>query len=59
MSEITRKLLSSKQVATKYGIDVRTVHRRVERGELPAFKLPGETGSYVFDPDELPEQVAS
>lgn len=27
---------------------VRTVHRMIQQGDLPATKLPGATGSYVI-----------
>lgn len=49
MSVIT--LLSTAEVATVLDKDVRTVHRMIDSGVLtPAFKLPGRTGAYVFDP---------
>jgi excisionase family DNA binding protein len=48
-----RQLLTSPQVATMLGKSIRTVQRMAEAGELPAMKLPGETGAYVYDPTEI------
>jgi len=42
--------LSSKQVAKRLRVSVRTVQRRAEDGEIPALKMDGETGAYLFDP---------
>lgn len=45
--------LTSAEVARVLGRSVRTVHRLVEDGVLPAMKLPGETGAYLFDPKDV------
>jgi excisionase family DNA binding protein len=43
--------LTSRQVAERLGVDLRTVHRMADDGRLPsAGKLPGLTGAYLFDP---------
>lgn len=42
-------LIGAKEAAIIAHLDVRQIHRRVERGELkPALKLPGATGAYLF-----------
>ena len=44
------KTLSTAQTAGYLKVSPRTVQRLVARGELtPMTKLPGRTGSYVFD----------
>lgn len=41
-------------VAERLGIDRRRVLRMVQRGTLkPVQKLPGETGAYLFDPEDV------
>lgn len=35
------------------GVSIRTVQRLAESGDLPAMKLSGQTGAYVFDPTEV------
>lgn len=45
--------LLAAEVAEKYQVAVRTVHRRVKAGHLkPARKLPGLRGAYLFDEEE-------
>jgi excisionase family DNA binding protein len=41
-------LISTAQAAGLLGKDVRTVHRMIRRGELPAEKLPGRRGAYLI-----------
>lgn len=51
--------LSTAEVAEAKGVDVRTIHRMVERGELtPVIKGKGIRGPMWFTPDVL-EDVAS
>lgn len=46
----TQHLIGAKEAAAIARLDVRQIHRRVERGELkPALKLPGATGAYLFN----------
>jgi excisionase family DNA binding protein len=48
------KLLNSRQVAERLGVDLRTVHRMADAGRLPyVAKLEGATGAYVYDPDAI------
>ena len=35
------------------GVPKRTIIAAITRGDLPAQKLPGLTGAYLIDPDEL------
>lgn len=35
------------------GVSVRTVQRLAESGDLPAMKMTGQTGAYVFDPVQV------
>jgi excisionase family DNA binding protein len=47
---LATKTLSTAQTAACLKVSPRTVRRLVDRGELaPMTKLPGRTGSYVFD----------
>ena len=51
------QLLTSPQVASRLGVSIRTVHRLADSGALmPALKLPGPTGAYLFRPDDV-EQI--
>jgi predicted DNA-binding transcriptional regulator AlpA len=44
-------LLTSPEVAQRLGCSVRTVHRLVVSQQLiPAQKLPGPNGAFLFDP---------
>ena len=48
-----RQLLTSPRVAEILGVSIRTVQRLAESGDLPAIKLTGQTGAYVFEPTEV------
>ena len=48
-SSVSAMSMSTAEVAKHLQVSRRTVHRMVGRGELPAVKLPGRTGAYVFD----------
>lgn len=50
---MTQDLISTLEAAVLLRKSVRTVHRMISRGELPAKKLPGATGSYVIDRSDL------
>lgn len=46
--------LTTAQAAEALGVSVRTVHRMVSAGTLtPTMKLPGTTGAYLLDADEV------
>ena len=45
--------INATAVAEILGCSVATVKRRAQAGTLPAFKLPGRTGSYVFVRSEI------
>jgi excisionase family DNA binding protein len=47
-------LIPTTEVAKMLGIHVATVVRRAQAGEIPvAFKVPGETGAYLFDQETI------
>lgn len=53
-------LLTTAEVARRLNVDVRTVHRMVERGELTPFvKGEGIRGPMFFEADALPESRRS
>ena len=46
--------LTSRAVAERLGVHVRTVHRWVETGRLiPVVTVPGYRGNHLFDPDDV------
>jgi len=46
--------LTISEVSAKYGVSRRTIARKIKAGELvPVMKLPGKTGSYLLDADQL------
>lgn len=52
-------LLTSPEVATRLGRSIRTVHRLVISGQLvPAQKLPGPNGAFLFDPADVEQFLA-
>lgn len=45
----TADLITSPEAAQLLGCSIRTIHRRVDAGELTPFrKLPGPNGAYLF-----------
>jgi len=56
----TSALIGSTETARRLGCDVRTVHRMVRAGRLtPRQKLPGRTGSYIFDAADIDVLLAT
>jgi len=53
MTESPATLISTTEAAKLLGKDARTVQRKASAGEIPATKLPGLRGSYVFDRDVI------
>lgn len=47
------RLIGSQEAAQLLHCSVRTLHRWVGAGKLPAQKLPGETGAYLFRVEDL------
>ncbi len=46
--------VTAAEAANRLGVSIRTIHRLVARGDLaPARKLPGATGAYLFDADDV------
>jgi excisionase family DNA binding protein len=56
--QATTALLSSREVADRLGVGIRTVHRWAKSGQLTATKLTGATSSWVFDAAYIDELVA-
>jgi predicted site-specific integrase-resolvase len=55
----TPALLSTVETADRLQVDRSTLSRWVQLGRItPAMKLPGLTGSYLFDPEEI-DRVAA
>lgn len=54
MSKTAHTYLTTRQVAERLGKSIATVKRMAADGRLPyAAKVPGETGAYLFDADEI------
>lgn len=54
------KLITTRQVAERIGIDVSTVARWVRDGKItPAFEADGLTGVRLFDPADVDAFIAS
>ena len=51
------RILTSTEVAKILHLDIRTLQRRAQSGEIPTHKLPGVNGAYIFDADEI-EKIA-
>jgi excisionase family DNA binding protein len=51
--------LSAAQAARQIGIPKRTILAAITRGELPAHKMPGRTGAYLIDQNDLDAYAAS
>jgi len=45
-------------IVAEHGIPKRTVIAAIERGDLKAHKLPGRTGAYIIDQQELDRWLA-
>jgi excisionase family DNA binding protein len=53
------ELISVSQAASMLSLDVRTVHRKIQRGELPAQKMPGRTAAYILRRADVEALLAS
>lgn len=54
MPQIGIELIGVAEASEITGLDRRTIHRKVDRGELtPVSKLPGLRGAYIFDRNEV------
>lgn len=54
MPKIQNNLIGVAEASQITGLDKRTLHRKVERGELtPVSKLPGLRGAYIFNRSEI------
>lgn len=52
-------VLSTVEVAQLMRVDARTVARKARSGTIPARKLPGRTGAYVFDRATIEQLIAT
>lgn len=56
----SNELIPTADVAARFGVDVRTIHRLVAAGRLvPATKAPGLRGAYLFTPAEVERCAAA
>lgn len=53
MKKIPHSLISTNEVAELIGKDPRTVQRMAASGDLPAVKMPGKRGAFIFDRDAV------
>lgn len=50
----TSEVLTTPEASHLLGVSIRTVHRRVEAGDLAALrKLPGPNGAFLFERSEI------
>lgn len=53
-------LITAREVVAKQGVSHRTLLRMIDAGEIAyEQKLPGDTGAYLFDPDEVDRAFAA
>lgn len=52
-AEVAIPPLSTAEVAARLGVTTVTVIRWARAGTLPAMKMPGRTGAYLFDADTV------
>lgn len=56
----TEQLLTTSQVAARLGISRNTVLQRVTYGRMvPVGQLPGKTGAYLFDAEQINTMAAA
>lgn len=56
----SNELLTAPEASRLLGVSIRTVHRRVEAGELVAVrKLPGPNGAFLFDRAEIERYLSA
>ena len=54
----TSDIINATEAAEILGISVRAVQHRIMRGTLPAQKLPGRTGAYVLNRNDVEKAKA-
>lgn len=55
----TTDLLTSTEVSHLLGVSIKTVHRRIDSGELAVWrKLPGPNGAYLFRREDVDALIA-
>jgi hypothetical protein len=56
----TRKHITARQIVETRGVSHKTVMRMIANGNIvPAGKLPGDTGAYLFEPEEVDRAFAA
>lgn len=50
--------MTAAQAAARLGVDRKTILRWIADGRLPAVKLAGRTGAYLFDPADVDRLAA-
>lgn len=58
MPKNRQDLISTNEVAELIGKDPRTVQRMAASGDLPAVKMPGKRGAFIFDRDAVLAAIA-
>ena len=60
MPKVRNEFITAAEAARRLGCDVRTVHRKIERGEIRGRKMyDGLRASYLVDPASLPVASAA
>jgi hypothetical protein len=58
-NEVHVDLIPTAALADEWGVDVRTIHRMVARGELKPFaRAPGPRGAYLFRREDVAKAAA-
>lgn len=53
-----KPVLSVIEAAEQSGIPRRSLQWAILKGRLPAHKMPGRTGAYLIDPDDLADYIS-
>lgn len=53
-----KPVLSVIEAAEQSGISKRGIQWAILKGRLPAYKMPGRTGAYLIDPNDLADYIS-